>query len=169
MGYFTWTDARRQSKKNKNEDYPSKDKIPYGDFAKVVCPDNSEIKESHYEGYGMFNGQDIYDLVVDWNKAHLIEIFERLKQKNSNHWGNYLNTLAMLYQTEGENSENFIAEKQRLAKEESPLLLEEWKRTIGITIACDEEDNKNLPYPIKITTTKWHRQYDELYPSNPCQ
>lgn len=77
MGFFTWTDARRNPRKLKCGDYSSADKIGYGGYAKIVCPDNTEIIEPYYEGYGMFDGKDIYDLVVDWNKTYLKDIFDK--------------------------------------------------------------------------------------------
>jgi len=29
---------------------------------------------------------------------------------------------------------------------------EDWKRELGIAIACYDEQNRNLPFPIKITS-----------------
>ena len=37
----------------------------------------------------------------------------------------------------------------------------DWKREIGIDIACLDEDNARLPYPIKICKTNGHL-YNEL-------
>lgn len=166
MGYFTWTDARRHPKVLKSGDYAAADKIGYGGYAKVVCPDNTEIVEKYYEGYGEFDGKDIYDLVVDWNRAFLEEIFDKMSE---DHWGYHLKELAIAYQNY--DAAKMYAEIERIVKLEiePKWFREEWKRTIGITIACNDEDNNNLPFPIKITTTKWHRKYDELVPSCNCQ
>lgn len=38
-------------------------------------------------------------------------------------------------------------------------------RSIGIDIACYDEDNASLPYPIKITSKKTGICYEELPPS----
>lgn len=166
MGFFTWTDARRQPRKRKDGDYVVADKIGYGGYAKVVCPDNTEIIEQYYDGYGEFDGHDIYDLVVDWNKAYLEDIFN---QMDENHWGYRFKGIAIAFQ----NDDMYALQKEinRLidSGKEAQWIRDEWKRHIGITIACGDEDNMNLPYPIKITTTKWHRTYDELYPSCSCQ
>ncbi len=166
MGYFTWTDARREPKRRKNGDYAIADKIGYGGYAKVVCPDDTEIIEQYYDGYGEFDGHDIYDLVVDWNKAYLEDIFN---QMDESHWGYRLKEVAIAFQ-----NDDYVAlglEVNKLIDDgmETKLFRTEWKRHIGIAIACNDEDNMNLPYPIKITTTKWHRKYDELYPSCGCQ
>lgn len=169
MGYFTWTDARREPKLKANGDYTAKDKIGYGGFAKIVCPDDTEIIENYYEGYGEFNGKDVYDLVVDWNKEHLEDIFNNLFQKNPNHWGSHLKTLAVCYQNDDKNGMNMEIERLILTEKEQPYFKNEWKRTIGIAIACGEDENKALPFPIKITSTKWHKKYADLVPSCYCQ
>lgn len=170
MGYFTWTDARYEPvKKARTGDYPIKTKIPYGEYAKVICPDDSVIIEKHYDGYGEFDGHDIYDLVVDWNRDYLEEIFDRLAAKEPKHWGWYLRNLAVMYQHHKENSAEFASEILTVANNHGPILITEWKRNIGITISCEYEDNKALPFPIKITSTKWNKTYAELYPSAGCQ
>lgn len=173
MGCFTFTDARRKPKINKDGNYANQDKIGYGGFAKIVCPDNSEIKESYYEGYGDFDGHDIYDLVVDWNKDHLDAIFNKISSLDPNHFGRNFHQAAVYYQHN--DMDNLYKEITRLVDTglESPIIKEEWKRYIGITISCGTCDNIELndllPYPIKITSTKWHRTYDELVPSYNCQ
>lgn len=167
MGYFTWTDARCEPRLTKHGDYRASDTVGYDGYAKIICPDNTEIVESSYEGYGIFDGKDVYDLVVDWNRAYLTEIFDKLAAENPDHWGCYLKQLAAYYQSGDEKA--FSAELTRLAQNEDlPFIRGEWKRTIGITIACGDQ-NAGLPYPIKITTTKRHKSYDELVPSHVCQ
>ena len=39
----------------------------------IACPDGTFIHEQCYEGYGEFNGQDVYELVVRWNRAFIAE------------------------------------------------------------------------------------------------
>lgn len=39
----------------------------------MACPDGTFIHEPCYEGYGEFNGQDVYELVVRWNRAFIAE------------------------------------------------------------------------------------------------
>lgn len=166
MGYFTWTDARRHPKKRKDGNYIAADKIGYGGYAKVVCPDNTEIIETYYDGYGDFDGHDIYDLVVDWNKDYLMDIFSKMPEDR---WGYQFKELAIAFQNDDmlklqEEIDRIIESGQY-----GSYFMDEWKRHIGIAIACDDEDNSNLPFPIKITATKWHRKYDELVPSCNCQ
>lgn len=171
MGYFTWTDARREPKLLKTGDYSKRDKIPYGGFAKIVCPDDTEIEESCYEGYGEFGPYNIYELVVDWNKEHLKEIFEKLAQKNPKHWGCDLKPLAEAYQSDDmEAVDTEIYNILSLGSQTpvySPDFNTKWKQAIGIAIVCD--NNEDLPFPIKITNIKWHITYDSLVPSHSCQ
>ena len=77
MGVFTWTDASVSGpKKNAYGEYRKRDKIDYGGYARIVCPDNSVIEESCYGGYGMFGGRDAYDLVADWNREAVKDMLE---------------------------------------------------------------------------------------------
>lgn len=169
MGYFTWTDARRNPKILKNGNYTQSDIIRYDGYAKIVCPDDTEIIEKCYEGYGIFDGHDIYELVVDWNKQHLENIFNRMLKDDPNCWGSNLKNLAVFYQNG--DTVNIETEIKRLINsgEQMPFFEKEWKRTIGIAIACEEKNNRQLPFPIKITATKWKKTYDELVPSCICQ
>lgn len=169
MGFFTWTDARREPRTNKRGDFITADKIGYDCFAKIVCPDNTEISEPYYEGYGIFDGKDVYDLVVDWNKTHLSEIFDKMLADDPKCWGYHLRNLAVCYQND--DMQGIDNELQSIINsgEEGPHFKNEWKRAIGIAIACSEKNNQRLPFPIKITRMKRKRAYADLYPSYNCQ
>lgn len=152
MGYFTWKFA----------DKHNKSKLIYGTKGYVACPDGSFIEEKYYDGYGIFGGQDIYELVVDWNKENLVNIF---KHELKSAW-NYLLPVAQAY-VEGKSEDEIIAIWQTL--DTSPYAIaEDWKRNLGIAIACYEEDNAKLPYPIKIVSTTNCNYYD-LPRSISCQ
>ena len=73
MGCFTWTLANRTPKKVRGR-YAAQCILRYDSYGAIVCPDDTIISEPHYEGYGVFDGKDVYDLVVDWNKDYLTEI-----------------------------------------------------------------------------------------------
>ncbi len=166
MGFFTWTLANITPVKARHGDFLSRCKLGYGGFAAVVCPDNTVIKENSYDGYGMFNDKDIYELVVDWNRQHLEEIFDKLAEVNNcnNYWGYYLRDMAIAYQNYDTKTLN--DEITRLLPE-YPYIKTDWKRNIGIAISV--EHNDLLPYPIKITNNKRPKPYDELLPSISCQ
>ena len=145
MGVFTWTFA----------DKANKDALPYGGVGYIACPDGTFIETKSYNGYGRFGGfdspgVDIYDLVVDWNKPFLGEIVVRLSKIEKHFGGPGLVGLALAYQNDDK------AEVERIVTEEVGRCGEwfrtDWKRNIGIMIACEDEDNAALPYPIKIVS-----------------
>ena len=82
------------------------------------------IKEWCYGGYGLFGGHDIYELVVDWNRKYLEEY-----RKDETFKCDWLQKYKSVKKAFGELS----------------------KRGVGISIACYDEDNAKLRYPIKIT------------------
>ena len=82
------------------------------------------IEETCYNGYGDFGGQDIYELVVDWNMEHLDEY--RRDNTFECDWLHKCSSVEEAFQT-------------------LP------KRDIGISIACYDKDNARIAYPIKIT------------------
>lgn len=164
MGYFTWTLANKRLQYCRNGDFSAKCKLPYDGFACVVCPDDSTITEICYEGYGMFDGHDIYELVVDWNKDYLEQIFDDLAERNKDregYWGEELRDLAIAYQHDDTEK---IKQILAIHADEYDFL---WKRSIGIAIACS--NNENIPYPIKITDNVRPKPYAELPPSINCQ
>ena len=164
MGYFTWTDAKKYFTKSEISGISYKDKIKYDKYAKIVCPDDSEIIEPCYEGYGRFDGKDVHELVVDWNKEHLEEIFSGFSEDK---WGYNLKSLAIAYQNDDFDTINSEIKRLIDSGKEPFWFSKEWKRSIGIAISC--YDNEKLPFPIKITSLKTHKKYNELFPSISCQ
>ena len=165
MGYWTWTDARVQPKQKQNHDYYAKDKIRYDRFAKIVCPDDTEIAEPRYTGYGIFGAYDAYELVVDWNKDDLPEIFDRLEKEHA--WGCQLGEVARAYAAGKSKTQinEIVCRGIAEGKLTGTYLKTQWKRNIGIAIACEEKNTDRLRYPLKITASHKAYTYDELYPS----
>lgn len=99
MGQFSWLDCitNEQIIDNKQRDVFVLVPAVFG---------GGHIHEWCYDGYGNFNGNDIYALVANWNCPELCN---------------------------GDIDHD---------------------RTIGIDIACYDEDNAGLKYPIKITHDK---------------
>lgn len=61
MGFFSWkTIDTHESISNSSS---NRSTFP----VTVLCPDGNHIEESDYEGYGIFGGYDIYQLVAQWN------------------------------------------------------------------------------------------------------
>ncbi len=169
MGIFTWTDARiRSPKHNKYGEYRRKDLLEYGSFGKILAPDGTEYTVDHYNGYGMFGMKDAYDLVAEWNRKDLPELFQKKTEEKT--FGCSLIDVAKLYAS-GASDEEITEYARKLADEGKiqPYLVDDWKRNIGIAIACEDEDNMSLRYPLKIVTTRDVVRYEDLYPSRSTQ
>lgn len=131
MGQFSWiySDTGRQLVDNKAADtyllVPEPFQEKYG----------KAIYESCYDGYGHFGEKeyDVFDLVPEWNKEMIPEIIRRIKNGT---W----HLPVSEYQLE--NLQNYYNNK--------PLTCN--LRLLGIVMACRDEDNFSLEYPVKITT-----------------
>ena len=123
MGQFSWLDC-----KTGEQIVDGKPRKSY-----LLVParfGGGHIEEQCYEGYGVFGGHDVYDLVVDWNIGSIDEVFEQIDT-----WkGSYLKAHEKDY--------------ERVANGLEPTCE---KRVLGIGLACYDEDNARLRYPIKIT------------------
>lgn len=172
MGYWTWTDARREPRVKSSGEYRKSDVIQYGGFAKIVLPDNKEYCEECYDGYGMFGDVDAYAVIVDLNKKFLKTIFARLEYAHPNgFWGKSLKQLAWRYAED--DMSGVYAEINRLQSDPNSgymhVTKDDWKRTLGIAICCDDADNAALPYPLKITKCRAKLCYWDLVPSRTTQ
>ena len=137
MGQFSWLDCVTGSQVVCNRAAAVYVLVP-DEFSETY---GKHILESCYDGYGRFGGYDIYDLIADWNKDYIDpDTF----------------TSRCL---EAPREEQYNMERQRLrdfcsgvsdAKMKEKYG-EKYKRLIGIDIACYNEDNVRLRYPIKIT------------------
>ena len=140
MGQFSWiySDTKKQLVNNRRADtyllVPKPFQEKYG----------KAIYECCYDGYGSFGGYYVYDLIPEWNKAMIPEIIRRIKN------GNWTCRI----------SENDII-NLRNYYEGKPFTCE--LRWLGIIMACYDEDNFALEYPIKITTKEM--EYENTPPS----
>lgn len=129
-----------------------------GESAYVITPDNNNIYEQSYTGYGSFNGYDIYELVVDWNREFIGQIFkDRCISFLHFSTDKYADSILL----GDEYAHSFL--KEYLNSEN--LYLNNWKRELGLQIANFDSDNAALPFPIKIASSNKYT-YDELPPSN---
>ena len=140
MGQFSWiySDTNNQLIDNRMADtyllVPKPFQEKYG----------KAIYESCYDGYGRFGRYDVYDLIPEWNKDMIPEIIRRIKAGN---W-------------KCSTSEKDITNLQNYYKGK-PITCE--LRWLGIVMACYDEDNFALEYPIKITTKEM--EYENARPS----
>lgn len=151
MGQFSWLDC-----KTNKQIVDDKMKDVY-----LLIPKEfggGHIVEHRYDGYGNFGRCDVYDLVATWNR-------EILSKKP-----NYFFPAAIkraqwisdMYPWHSDYSEKIDIQIHNKPWYEAYANLElteeevaeqcgaEW-RWIGIELACYDEDNFALPYPIKIT------------------
>lgn len=139
MGQFSWkySDTKKQLVNGKRADtyllVPPEFQEKYG----------KAIYEPCYNGYGRFGGYDIYELIALWNKEMIPEIIEKIR----------LGEWRCGSEQDIPNLQDFYED----AEIDCEL------RWIGIVMACYDEDNRRLKYPIKITTKVM--EYDEVKPS----
>lgn len=155
MGCFSWMFADKNNKKS----------LKIGHRGYILTPDNQFIRtpEGGYEGYGEFfdnnKGKkvDVYELVVDWNRSSLLKVLDNVHEIITD----FDTMLAMLTEKGDDVAEEFV--KNEVEAGRAPkYLLSDWKRCLGITIACYDEDNQRLPFPIKIVSFKNCGNYEYL-------
>ena len=170
MGQFSWLDcvSGKQIVDDKVKD------------VYVLIPKEfggGHIVEHYYDGYGHFDGEDIFDLVAYWNRDILSEkpnfIFphavNRAKYISENYKGNsgYFEKIDIQiyqkpwYKYYSDNTLTMSDVVEKCKKDFDKYF--EW-RYIGIDLACYDEDNEALPFPIKITYDK-HACYEFCLPS----
>lgn len=67
MGVFSWcTSDTRKSIPCTNKAYKGAPSTVY-----LLNPFGEPYKEMGYDGYGVFGGRDVYELVVEWNRPFL--------------------------------------------------------------------------------------------------
>jgi hypothetical protein len=144
MGIFTWTFANHPERK-----------LKYYGKGYVACPDGHFIHEACYEGYGKFDGQDIFTLLVDWNRPYLKEIFQR-KTDAGLTYGIELASIAEAAMESDAAAQKYV--EQLVAQDKLPERLccgaNDWKRSIGVSIGGGNQELAVLPYPIKIVSNK---------------
>ena len=175
MGCFSWLDC-----KNKNQ-IKIGDKcfllIPE-EFSEEY---GAKIFEGRYDGYGRFGCYDIYELSAIFNRKYINESNLRGTpqiEKFGGLWDSDKEKMRAEGKTEEEITQADFAEKKKwydlamnrhkkavnrlydfregiLSDDEMEAKYgEEWLREIGIDIACYDEQQERLLYPIKITHDK---------------
>lgn len=157
MGCFTWTYADNRRKK-----------LPYGGYGVVVFPDDSCIVEQWYDGYGNFGFRDAYDLVAEWNRTFLKEIYEKKMAKKEHNDCFVSMDVVEAYQEGGDKAAQKVVDRLVNEDKEGEYFRNDWKRNIGIDISCWDEDNDALPYPLKIASVMGYT-YKELKTSHGTQ
>lgn len=129
MGQFSWiySDTNKQVVNNRVADTYLLVPEPFqGKYGRAIY-------ESYYDGYGRFGRYDVYDLIVEWNKEIIPEIIEKIQVCE---WE------CSVGEIELENLRKYFD------GEDTSIPV----RELGIILACYDEDNFRLKYPIKITS-----------------
>ncbi len=146
MGSFSWyaSDTNRAIRSDN----------PFPVYA--LQPNGGPLLEVEYEGYGVFGGQDIYDLVADWNRKYLAEHPEFLvlcrgmvtpDKQTAYLDGAPKRVDKFAWYPLYADLSNSRQEIEREMRENDDY----WEyRDIGIDIACYNERNFSLPFPIKL-------------------
>lgn len=148
------------------------------------------IYEGCYDGYGNFGRYDVYELVALWNSENLPSETRALRLPKVEEYGGLFDSEKEELRKKGMTEEEIKkadAEKQQEYCDKAILrykkvllrnkdfannvpdnIMKEkygrnYLREIGIDIACYDEDNAVLKYPIKITTKEM--EYEEVAPS----
>lgn len=143
MGSFSWMFADENNRRALKGGNPAYIPQPKG-FGPTLY-------ERYYDCYGGFSEHDIYELVADWNREWMASHPEYLipsyaKQENGKKtisefpWYQFYADLTL--------SKEQVVErwKERIQSESSSIEY----RFIGIILACEDEDNAALPFPIKV-------------------
>ena len=146
MGLFSWMFADTDNKEN----------LRIHKEAQVPCPDGKVIICSSYNGYGSFGGHDIYELVANWNRKYLASHPEHgipskidYLKGHPDYKDKRTKVSEMAWYPYYANLSLSPAEVVEQTKSACNWEFFEY-RQIGIDIACYDEDNEALPYPIKI-------------------
>lgn len=160
MGCFSWMFADTNNQKSLRE----------GSRAYLVLPDGALLYESHYECYGEFAGQDVFDLVADWNRELLSQnpnflVKQHGQIKDPAAPGGYrpvphkkisdflwYAAYADLTKSRAEVEEAWReAIKATLEKDPNAEVSRYCEyRGIGIDLAAYDDQNAALPFPIKV-------------------
>lgn len=146
MGSFSWyaSDTKRAIRSHN----------PFPVYA--LRPDADPLLETEYDGYGEFGGQDIYDLVADWNRKYLSEHPGFVILPHGHIWSEEMKSYLPIGPKRIDELPwyRFYADLSKTRRDieiEMRKSQSYWEyRHIGIEIACYDDRNMILPYPIKL-------------------
>ena len=159
MGSFSWKFCDRPHKA-----------LRIGERGFLLTPFNEAIRENDYGGYGKFSGIDAYELVAIWNREYLSQhpdypVWQAHYIEVANGKGGTMRKRAPavkiseypwypLYADLTVTPEKFDELVADMDYRGFPMSM----RSVGIEIACYNEQNKRLPFPIKVASkvTSYH-------------
>ena len=196
MGIFTWSDCTVKKPFDKNGRIKCDAVVEYGGYAKLICPDNTELETDYHGSDGVIRGRDIYELVAEWNRTYITsESITEKPDDPTKFYGLYDYEKRKL-RDEGKSEDEITAidDSERMKHfyaaverwKETVAMIDEYragasdevleekygadfKREIGIAISCDDDNASRLKYPVKLTKDKNAHGYENLFISYSCQ
>ena len=175
MGNFSWcTSDTEKSIPCVYETYEGAPTTIY-----LLNPFGEPYKETDYEGYGVFGGRDVYELVVEWNRKYLTA--DNLSKPKRSDWAADKEGTACYKRQLERYDAKCAAIKEYAAGATDEYMREhygalfgygdgfDWKRCLGIDIACYDEQHVKLRYPIKIVEEVCDYEDAFISPSCPFQ
>lgn len=149
MGCFSWMFANWDNQRRMRID-----QVGY-----LHCPNGTVLKADPYEGYGEFDGQDVYDLVADWNRIFLSENPDHVLAwpgDSTLSFGRVTEPmLAVKFPWYRFYSDLSLTRQEVVAKTKEVTGEKFFEyRDIGIELACNDLGNESLLYPIKICSKR---------------
>lgn len=149
MGSFSWyaSDTKRAIRSEN----------PFPVYA--LRPNAEPLLELDYGGYGKFGGQDIHELVADWNREYLskhpdFEIPQRRKIWDETRKSHVFVDTTPVREFYWYPLYADLTQSRKDIEKELKKMMPYWDyREIGIDIAGDDKRNSILPYPIKLVET----------------
>lgn len=112
------------------------------------------VLERCYNGYGRMGIYDIYELAAEWNRTWIMESFfpkpEREDYGDDEDGRKYYESAIKAYEWKCRRLHDYNSRNGRSDAYMTAKYGTDWKREIGIDIACCDEDNARLKFPIKI-------------------
>lgn len=150
MGQFSWIDCKNKERAILDGERVDTFVLVPEEFGETY---GLHIKEPCYDGYGHFGEFDAYELVALWNRDHIG--IENLIKPERSMWSNdtlgeeFFNKGIEHYERKCERLNDFIkgSSYETMEVKYGKYFL----REIGIDIACYDEQNAALEYPLKIT------------------
>lgn len=171
MGSFSWCFCDRGTiKKKYGELRPKRNqRLIWNHPGSVLFPKefggkDVQIDVDAYEDYGRFHGVDIYDLVADWNREWIAAHPDWVLPSEASRKDSKTISAKVWYPFYADLSLTREEVVRKWSDLDKPGLFPPEYRGIGITIACYDEDNAALPYPIKIAANP-ASVYEECPPS----
>lgn len=129
----------------------------------LALPDGRFLHEKSYAGYGIFDGFDVFELAVWWNRKYLAEHPEHVilnLERSDGIQGKRPIKDCWWYPAIGDMSLNEIGVFRRLDELKPDWDRRRTLRVVGMDIAGRAENASKLAHPIKVTKSTVKRYWE---------